>query len=60
MSVTPDPEGEAGQPDAKPSLRDALGNDLSPVVDPDYVPDEGTATTPEEKRARERPEELGS
>lgn len=32
---------------------------LSPVLDPDFVPDDDP-TPPEEKRAREHPEETGS
>jgi hypothetical protein len=56
MSENPD---EAPVPDGPESNSGSLAEPLSTKVDPDFIPDTDHST-PEEKSAREKPEETGS
>jgi hypothetical protein len=57
MSKNPADQGPA--PEKTESGSGSLAEPLSTKVDPDFIPDTDLAT-PEEKTAREKPEETGS
>ena len=53
------PAGQGLAPEEPEQDGKARGEPLSTQLDPDFVPDQDSST-PEEKTAREKPEETGS